>query len=236
MNILQTNKISFCLLRFVRSLVSLVMNNIANRDIISLVISYSSHPNEYLLRLLVCKLWYAIGSALNDEIKSRFIVQRCNSMTGYSTFVETYSVILPSGKKHGEYKCESECSDKQMMLREHHFYKNGTKCGPSKYYDHYGRLSLECYYEKDKLNGEHKQYVAGNLHCHSNYVNNKFDGKRVVYKFDGKPKAECYYKNNVLHGPFANYDEDGKVRAEGEYVNGHKHGKFRGWVRGFRIN
>lgn len=193
-----------------------MLDNILHRDIINIIIGYTLHPNDYLSQLLVSKLWNVVGINLSSLMKSRFIVQRSKISLG-GINIEEYSIILPSGKKHGEYKTYWD-----NILRAHHIYRYGVRHGQFKYYDSESNLICECHYVNDKLNGLYKEYDEyGVILSECEYLNGYRHGKCQYWCINNDNKRiwrKCYYENDEMSGIYSDYTRPSGILLNKTYV------------------
>lgn len=107
---------------------------------------------------------------------------------------------------------------------------NGQKSGMwITYYDgkDAGRMKTLASYTKGILNGPYlKLNTRGQIDAEVNYMNNKYHGKTVNYKF-GRPTSIKNYKENQLDGTSTDFYSDGVIQKEVNFKGGKQHGNMK---------
>lgn len=109
------------------------------------------------------------------------------------------------------------------------WFKNGVKCGEEcVFYRNHILSSITTYY-KGKKNGPYRKHlVNGTIIEEGNYVNDKFNGTRILYDKDGRKKLVENYTRGKLDGIIKKYD-NGLVIEKCTYKRGVLDGLYTYW-------
>ncbi len=120
--------------------------------------------------------------------------------------------------------------DAEGNLLESGFIINGSKSGTwITYYTakDAGRMKTLASYTNGILNGPYFEFNnRGQIESESNYMDNKYHGKVVSYKF-GRPLTEKTYERGELNGLSSDYYSDGVIQKEINFKNGKQHGSMK---------
>jgi len=93
-------------------------------------------------------------------------------------------------------------------------------------------LKIHCNYDKDKLDGNYRQYYNdGKQKCCLTYCDGKLDGTCCAW-YPGDTNQQSYQHNYCLgkkHGVCIDWYPSGQLRREYHYDNGNKHGQCKVW-------
>ncbi len=115
-------------------------------------------------------------------------------------------------------------------LLESGFTYNGSKTGAWLTYftgKDAGRMKTMASYTSGILNGPYFEFNnRGQIESESNYVDNKYHGKVISYKF-GRPLIVKTYSRGELNGLSTDYYSDGVVQKETNFKNGKQDGSMK---------
>ncbi len=217
-------------------------------------ITYSYNKNSWDDR---AEGWFSVYAYNNEVHKISYscgLTNTYNSIKGSlasNGYKKTNSEILnqriQTTHENSLYKIEisteqAENDDYDTHYDWYYFYvirKNGvydSENGPVTNYWFDGVTIREEYTLKDgKYNGTYKSYTEdGDLQLSLNYVNDKKQGKGVVYFEDGGRK-EMNFLNDELSGIVKTFDSDGTLRKLETYINGKQNGKYEEYAENGKL-
>ncbi|NQV03627.1 MAG: toxin-antitoxin system YwqK family antitoxin [Bacteroidia bacterium] len=106
-------------------------------------------------------------------------------------------------------------------IQEEAFYRANQKHGPSKWFNHEGRLIAIYNYHNGTFEGTQRTFYENDTTSTiTRYVNNKQDGEYKEFYRNGKLKLTGNYHNGIKEGAWTEYDETGKAVSVTKYKNG----------------
>lgn len=135
--------------------------------------------------------------------------------------------------KEFEEACQEDSVDetgtKSLEYEDHKIEYNvikGIKNGPFKLFDEKGKLSMECFYKNDLLDGQGKFfYENGSLERVVNFSKSKLEGISKSFYQTGELWMEIPFVDNKINGKLISYNKKGGVDSIAFYKDNQLHGK-----------
>jgi antitoxin component YwqK of YwqJK toxin-antitoxin module len=107
-------------------------------------------------------------------------------------------------------------------LKSETIYSNDIKNGIKKKYNSEGLLKEEIPYINGKINGVKHTYINRKLLKSQNYVDDKLEGKSVIYfpNDESKINIKMNYHNGNFHGEYIEYSKSGSILSKIIFNNG----------------
>lgn len=126
-------------------------------------------------------------------------------------------------KKHGLFITYFENGQKHWVRS----YQNGFLFGDEAYYNAYGELEFNGFYE---LNAPHctytQRYPLGEIKKTTTLLHNQTNGKEISFYRSGDTSAVLSFQNGILEGDFAVYSPDHILQQQGKYHQGQLTGRI----------